>query len=146
MSNSLSRLKGHCDLVLNYLSGSVSYYSQPPLLTVFPPSLYYEPHAVKLKGSMISYCLSLLLQVPAPQSPPLCVSYFSYTVTKQIPDINNLKQGKINFSSWVLDPMHLGRTSWWQKCEVRELFHLVVEGKQRETGRDQGQDTIKDLS
>jgi hypothetical protein len=40
--------------------------------------------------------------------------------------------------------MGLGRTSWWQVARVVEVLHLIVDRKQRETGKCQGQDTFKE--
>jgi hypothetical protein len=65
-----------------------------------------------------------------------------------IPDPSNLKGGIIysahyfrGFSPWLLGPMQLDRTSWWQEGVEQELLHLMVNRKQRERKKD-AQDKI----
>jgi hypothetical protein len=51
-----------------------------------------------------------------------------------MPDINNLRKERFilvhgfrEFSPWLLDPMCLGRTSWWWNHVAENLLQQVVD-------------------
>jgi hypothetical protein len=61
----------------------------------------------------------------------------------KIPDVNNLKEeglilvhGFRGVSPCLLGPLCWGRTSWQWECVGKELLHLIVDRKKRESGKE----------